>query len=170
MELLDLIARLETLVVDARRLPVGGNLVVERRAILDLVDQLRLAVPDNVRQAAQVLEQREQLLRDAKEHGQAVIEEAERQRAHLVSETSVVQEAQRRSQDIIMDGEARARQTVADADATAAAHLSEAAEAAASQLQDADRYAVGVIERLQADIRTVLEALDRSSESLRESR
>ena len=170
MELLDLIARLETLVLEARRLPVGGNLVIERRAILDLVDQLRLAVPDNVRQAATVLEQREQLLRDAKEHGQAVIEEAERQRAHLVSQTSVVQEAQQRSQNIIMDAEARARQTVADADATAAAHLSEAAEAAASQLQDADRYAVSVIERLQDDIRSVLEALDRSSESLRESR
>ncbi len=170
MEFLELVASLESLVVQARRLPVGGNLVIERRAILDLVDQLRLAVPDNIRQAAQVLEQREQLLRDAKKHGQAVIEEAERQRVQLVSETSVVLEAQKRSQEIIMDAEARARQTVADADATAAAHLSEAAQAAASQLQDADRYAVSVIERLQEDIRGVLEALEKSSESLRESR
>ena len=170
VELLELIASLESLVLQARRLPVGGNLVIERRAILDLVDQLRLAVPDTVRQAAQVLEQREQLLRDAKEHGQAVIEEAERQRVQLVSENSLVQEAEKRSQEIIMDGEARARQTVADADATAAAHLSEAAQAAASQLQDADRYAVAVLERLQEDLRGVLEALDRSSETLRERR
>ncbi len=170
MQLLELVASLEELVVQARRLPVGGNLVIERRAILDLIDQVRLAVPDDVRQAAQVLEQREQLLRDAKEHGQAVVEEAERRRAELVSETSVAQAAEKRSQQIIMDAEARARQTIAEADATAAAHLSEAAEAAASQLADADRYAVTVIERLQADIRAVLEALDRSSETLRESR
>lgn len=170
MELLELIASLEALVVQARRLPVGGNLVIERRLILDLIDQLRLAVPESVRQAAQVMEQREQLLHDAKEHGQAVIADAERQRAQLVSETVVVQEAEKRSQAIIMDAEARARQTIADADATAAAHLSEAAEAAASQLQEADQYAVAVIERLQADIRSVLEALDRSSDSLRQSR
>ncbi|MBH77047.1 MAG: hypothetical protein CL897_02290 [Dehalococcoidia bacterium] len=170
MELLELIASLESLVVQARRLPVGGNLVIERRVILDLVDQLRLAVPDNVRQAAQILEQREQLLRDAKEHGQALIEEAEERRKQLVSETIVVQQAESRAQEILMEAEARARQTIADADATAAAHLSEAAEAAAKQLQEADRYAVGVIERLQADIRTVLDALDRSSESLQESR
>ncbi len=170
MRLLDLIASLEDLVVHARRLPVGGNLVIERRAILDLIDQLRLAVPENVRQAAQVIEQREQLLRDAKEHGQALVEEAERRRAELVNETAVVEEAERRSQEILMEAEARGRQTIADADATAAAHLSEAAEAAASQLQDADRYAVTVIARLQDDIRAVLEALDRSSESLQQSR
>ncbi len=170
MDLLELVARLEEMVVQARRLPVGGNLVVDRRVMLDLVDQIRLAVPDAVRQAAQVLEQREQLLRDAKEHGQALIDEAERRRRELVGESAVVREAEQRKQAIIMDAEARARQTVADADATAAAHLSEAALAAGSQLEDADRYALSVLDRLRTDIGGVLEALDRSAESLRESR
>ena len=170
MEILDLIDSLESLVVHARRLPVGSNLVIDRRGILDLIDQLRLAVPADVRQAAQILEQREHVLLDAQQRAQVVVEDAQKTREQLLNETTMLTEAQERSQAIIIDAEARARQTVAEADATAAAHLSEAAEAATNQLGDADRYALSVIERLQGDVRAILESLERSGESLQQDR
>ena len=65
MEILDLIDMLEELVIQARRLPVGGNLVVDRKRMLDVIDQMRLAVPSDLRQAQQVLETREQIITDA---------------------------------------------------------------------------------------------------------
>ena len=65
MEILELINSLEELIVQARRLPVGGNLVLDRKRMLDIVDQMRLAVPADVREATQILDTQEQVLADA---------------------------------------------------------------------------------------------------------
>ncbi|MEO9256024.1 MAG: ATPase, partial [Tepidiformaceae bacterium] len=69
MEILDLIDSLEELVIQARRLPVGGNLVVDRKRMLDVIDQMRLSVPADLRQAQQILEMRDEILTEA--HGGA---------------------------------------------------------------------------------------------------
>ena len=60
MDLLHLIDRLEEQIGEARRLPIGTGSVIDRRRLLDLVDQLRAAVPQQVREAHGVLEKRDQ--------------------------------------------------------------------------------------------------------------
>ncbi|MGE5596506.1 MAG: hypothetical protein ACM3S1_10795 [Hyphomicrobiales bacterium] len=170
MEILDLIDSLEELVVQARRLPVGGNLVVDRKRMLDVIDQMRLAVPADLRQAAQIIESRDQILEDAQQNASEVLRKAEDERARRLDESSVMREAQERSQRLLMDSEARARETIAEADATAAAHLSEAAEAASRQLDDADQYALEVLRRLENQLQAFLESIRMSIASLQEKR
>lgn len=170
LEFLDLIDALEQLVLESRRLPVGGNLVVDRRRLLDLVDQLRLAVPADLRQAQQILEARQQILDDAHLSARRLLERAERERSQLVDEHAITREAQERSQQLLMDAEARARQIIAEADATAAAHLSEAAEAASKELDDADRYALEVLRRLENQLQSFLDSIRVSIENLQRER
>ena len=170
MEILDLIDSLEELVIQARRLPVGGNLVVDRKRMLDVIDQLRLAVPADLRQAAQVLESRDQIVQEAHEVAQRTTRQAEQERARKIEESSVMREAQERSQAMIIDAEGRARQLIGEADATAAAHLSEAAEAASKQLDDADQYALEVLRRLENQLQAFLESIRMSIASLQEKR
>lgn len=170
MEILDLIDSLEELVVQARRLPVGGNLVVDRKRMLDVIDQLRLAVPADLRQATQVLEAREQLLQDAQENAAVILRRADEERVRRLEENALVREAQDRSHQMIMAAEARARETIAEADATAAAHLSEAAEAASRQLDDADQYALEVLRRLENQLQAFLDSIRMSIGSLQEKR
>jgi hypothetical protein len=67
VEILELIDALEELVIQSRRLPVGGNLVVDRKRMLDVIDQMRLAVPADIRQASQVLETRDQVIAEARQ-------------------------------------------------------------------------------------------------------
>lgn len=170
MEILDLIDSLEELVIQARRLPVGGNLVVDRKRMLDVIDQMRLAVPADLRQATQVLETRDQIVAEAHDKAQNMIQRAEQERARKLDESSIVREAQERSHAMLMDAEARARQAIADADTTAAAHLSEAAEAASKQLDDADQYALEVLRRLENQMQAFLESVRMSINSLQEKR
>lgn len=170
MEILDLIDSLEELVIQARRLPVGGNLVVDRKRMLDVIDQLRLAVPADLRQAAQVLESREQIVQEAHEVAQRTTRQAEQERSRKIEESSVMREAQERSQAMIIDAEARARQLIGEADATAASHLSEAAEAGSKQLDDADQYALEVLRRLENQLQAFLESIRMSISSLQEKR
>lgn len=170
MEILDLIDSLEELVIQARRLPVGGNLVVDRKRMLDVIDQMRLAVPSDLRQAQQLLEVRAQIVDEAHENARQTLERAEQERARRIEDNSVFREAQERSQQLLMDAEARARQVIAEADATAAAHLSEAAEAASKQLDDADQYALEVLRRLEHQMQAFLESIRASMNSLQERR
>lgn len=170
MEILDLIDSLEELVVQARRLPVGGNLVVDRKRMLDVIDQMRLSVPVDLKQAQQILETREQILSESHRTADQTLQKAESERARRIDETSVVREARERSQAMLVDAEARARHAIAEADATAAAHMSEAAEAASKQLDDADEYALEVLRRLEHQLQAFLESIRVSVSSLEERR
>lgn len=170
MEIFALIDALEEIVVQARRLPVGGNLVVDRKRILDIIDQLRLSVPADLRQAQQVIEMRQQILDDARENARQIQADSQREREQLVDQTAVLREAHERSRALLMDAESRARQTLGEADATAAAHLSEAAEAAAKQLQDADQYALEVLRRLDTQLQMFLDSIRQSVSTLQENR
>ncbi len=169
MEILDLIDDLEELVVQARRLP-GGNLVVDRKRMLDVIDQLRLNVPADLREAAQVLEQRDRIVQEARGQAQQVVDEAERERERRLAENALVREANERSQAMLREADARARQSVQEADATAAAHLNEAAEAATRQLDDADEYAFEVLRRLENQLQAFLDSIRSSIGSLQERR
>ena len=170
MEILELINSLEELIVQARRLPVGGNLGLDRKRMLDIVDQMRLAVPADVREATQILDTQEQVLADASRSARGIVERAEEERARLIEENSVVRAAHERSQALIMDAETRARQMLAEADSTVAAHLSEAAEAASKQLDDADQYALEVLRRLENQLQAFLESIRMSILSLQDRR
>lgn len=170
MEILDLIDSLEELVVQARRLPVGGNLVMDRKRMLDVIDQMRLSVPVDLKQAQQILETRDQILSESHHAADQTLQKAESERARRIDETSVVREARERSQAMLVDAEARARNAIADADATAASHMSEAAEAASKQLDDADEYALEVLRRLEHQLQAFLESIRVSVSSLEERR
>jgi pantetheine-phosphate adenylyltransferase len=170
VEILDLIDSLEELVIQARRLPVGGNLVVDRKRMLDVIDQMRLAVPSDLREAARVLEARDQIIEEAHRAAHIELENAEAERARLVEESAILREAHERSQQMLRDAEARARETIAEADATAAAHLSEAAEAATRELDDADQYALEVLRRLENQLQTFLDSIRVSIGSVQEKR
>lgn len=170
MEILELIDTLEELVVQARRLPVGGNLVVDRKRMLDVIDQMRLSVPADLREAARIIEMRDQVLEEAHHAARQYSQKTEEERARRLEESSILREAQERSQAMLIDAEARARQVVTEANATAASYLSEAAEAAGKQLDDADQYALEVLRRLENQLQAFLESIRMSIGSLQEKR
>jgi len=170
VEILDLIDALEDLTVQARRLPVGGNLVVDRKRILDLIDQLRLSVPADIRQATQLLEAREEIMRDAHDRSRSIIDEAQKERERQLEQSSILREAQDRSQKMLVDAERRAQNMVAEAESRATKHLEQADDAASRQLEDADRYALEVLTRLEAQLKAFLESIHVSIETLQERR
>jgi cell division septum initiation protein DivIVA len=170
MEILEIITALEELTIQSRRLPVGGNLVIDRKRILDLIDQLRLAIPADIRQATQLLEARDEIVADAHEQSRVVIEDAHKERDNQLDQATIVKETQERSQKMLVETEQRAQQTITEAELTANAHLEQAAHAADQQLQDADRYALEVLTRLDAQLKAFLESIRVSIESLHERR
>ena len=63
MDILYLLDRLETVLTSGSRVPLTGKTVVDEHECLDIIDQLRVAVPEEVKQAKRVQGEREQLSR-----------------------------------------------------------------------------------------------------------
>jgi flagellar biosynthesis/type III secretory pathway protein FliH len=154
--LLDL---LEEEVASARKMPVGGGVLVDRKHMLDLIDQLRVAIPANIRQASQLLQRRTEALADAEREAARIVESAQREADRRLSETAIVRQAEERARQIIAEAEARAAQRIADA-----------AEQARLQQEEADRYALAILTRLDTLISNFLGSVRQGIESLRDSR
>ena len=61
MDILQLIDRLEELFNDAKAVPFTHNVVVDEDRMLEIIDQMRIAIPEEVKKAQQVLAQRDRL-------------------------------------------------------------------------------------------------------------
>jgi cell division septum initiation protein DivIVA len=155
------------MVAEARRMPIGAGVVLDRRRLLDLVDQMRAALPTEIREAEDVLGRRAELLRLADEEAQIKLRRAQEQIDELLSHESVVREAQARADMLVREAEARGDRMLLDAETQAKSRLAEADKLANEQMDEADRYATEMLKRLDEqlqvfarNVRTALDSLE----------
>jgi len=116
MDILQLIDRLEELFNESKSIPLTRNVMVDEDRMLDIIDQMRIAIPEEVKKAQQLLGQRDRVLAQAQEEANRTIEIARQKSDQLVGKDMVMQEAQRRSDQILVQARAEADTIRADAD------------------------------------------------------
>jgi len=100
MDILHLIDRLEELFNESRPIPFTHNVIVDEDRMLDLIDQMRVAIPDEVKKAQQLLAQRDRILAQAQEEVNRTLALAREQSEQLVERDSIVEAAKARSDQI----------------------------------------------------------------------
>ncbi len=115
--------RLEALIANGRRMPLTNNVIVDQAAALDLIDQLRVAVPEEVRQAKRVNEETTRIVERAQEEAERILARAQEQAAFLIEERELTRAAEMRSQEIVDQGRSEADEIRRGADAYAASVL-----------------------------------------------
>ena len=116
MDILQLIDRLEELFNDAKALPFTHNVVVDEDKMLELIDQMRIAIPEEVKKAQQVMAQRDRVMAQAQEEANRTLQLARDKSDQMLQKDMIMQEAQRRADQIVSQGRAEADATRADAD------------------------------------------------------
>ena len=116
MDILQLIDRLEELFNEARAVPFTHNVVVDEDRMLEVIDQMRIVIPDEVKKAQQVLSQRDRFLAQAQEEADRTIAIARDKAEQIAARDNIVIEAQRRAEQIIAQARADAEATRRDAD------------------------------------------------------
>ncbi|HZP57234.1 MAG TPA: hypothetical protein VFC53_06735 [Dehalococcoidia bacterium] len=173
MDSLHLIDRLEEMVAEGRRMPIGAGVVVDRRRLLDLVDQMRAALPNEIKEAEDILRRRDEVLQRADEEAQIKLRRAQEQIDDLLSHDALVREAQARADMIVREAEARGDRMLADAEVQARARMAEAEKLSNQQMDEADRYATEMLRRLDEqlqnfarNVRTALDSLETRPEAV----
>src|SRR6185295_7996838 len=101
MDILQLIDRLKELFNESKNIPLTRNVMVDEDRMLDIIDQMRIAIPEEVKKAQQLLGQRDRVLAQAQEEANRTLEIARQKAEQLVAKDMVVVEAQRRADQIL---------------------------------------------------------------------
>lgn len=116
MDILQLIDRLEELFNESKSIPLTRNVMVDEDRMLDIIDQMRIAIPEEVKKAQQLLGQRDRVLAQAQEEANRTLELARQKADQLTAKEVIVQEAQRRADLVINQARTDAENVRMDAD------------------------------------------------------
>jgi hypothetical protein len=128
MDILHLIDRLETLVTESFHLPFTSNVIVQEDAFLDIIDQMRVTIPEEVKLAKRTEAERERLLLQAQEEANRLLEMAREKAKAMTDEHELVQFAQERAQEIELQAHRQAEEILGDTDEYIIDQLSELEE------------------------------------------
>ena len=131
---------------DGRKLPLGNSVVIDGPAALDLIDQLRVAVPEEVRQAKRTNQDAERILEKAQDEADEIVARAQEQAAFLIEERELTRAGEVRSQEII----------------------AEAREHAEEIRGGAEEYAASVLVKLEGEVVKLLQGIRRGISMLDE--
>ncbi len=166
MDILHLIDRLEEALGEARRLPVGGGVVVNRGKLADIIDRMRVAVPREVYDSREVIEQRDEVLREARDEAEQLLAQAREQLEARLAETEVVKAAQERAADLVADAESRAAELGRSAEEQARQRLDEAQQTSRDQMRESDAYALQTLRKLEGELENFLATVRRGVDAL----
>jgi cell division septum initiation protein DivIVA len=130
MDIQHLIDRLEELFNESRGIPLTHSVVIDEDRFLDIIDQMRVSIPEEVKKAQQVLVQRDRVLAQAQEEANRTIALARDKSEQLTGKDVITESARKQAEEII--GQAQR-------EAEAARH-------------EADEYVVETLTRLEVEM------------------
>ena len=100
MELLSLIDTLTEKIESASSIPLSGKSLIDKEDILELIQEIKLKMPDDLKKAKWITDSREEILENAKKDAAARIEKAKSEIITMMSETEIARQARELATDI----------------------------------------------------------------------
>ncbi len=125
---------------------------MDRNRLLDLIDRMRSAVPAEVESARAVLQDRNEVLKEAAEEAQLLVAKAREEADLRTHSHDLVLEAQRRASELMEQTTEQSRETLERARTESAAIRGDATSQAVEQAMEADRYSLDILQRLDSQL------------------
>jgi vacuolar-type H+-ATPase subunit H len=113
----EILDRLESLVHHARHVPFSSQVMLDEDEVLELIDQFRLNLPDEIKQANWTVQEQQRLIGEAHAEAARIMARANERAEGAVQEHEVLRRAEREAQLTVREAQARADQTVREAEA-----------------------------------------------------
>jgi hypothetical protein len=111
-----LIDRLERLLNESWRMPLSAYLVINEDDFLDVVDQMRTAIPKEIKEAEKIQRERDRMIAQAEEEAERIVQLSQQDAAKLVDDHEIIQLADQRADTIIERAQREAEVLKAGAD------------------------------------------------------
>ncbi|WP_201789156.1 ATP synthase F0 subunit B [Scytonema hofmannii] len=169
--------RLEEMILSGFNIPLTRCTLVDEDKLLDQLDFIRLSLPEAFQEAAGVLQEKEEILLQAEEYGQQIVDAAQAKRAQILDESDILRQAERESeqlrQQVQQECEAMMQETLEEIDRKRRAcqqeieEMRRAAVAEAEAIeQGADEYADNVLENIEQQLQEMLRIIRNGRQQL----
>ncbi|MCA1822927.1 MAG: hypothetical protein ABR520_03140 [Mycobacteriales bacterium] len=136
---------LSQVVETAKAMPLSASCIVNRTDVLQLLDEVRELLPDQLREAQWVIKDRDEVIAEGRREAERIIAEAHAERERLVSRTEVMQTATREATRV----------------------TEEAREAAQTMRVEAEDYVDAKLANFEVVLHKTLKSVERGRDKLR---
>jgi hypothetical protein len=116
MDILHLVDRLEELFNESRPIPLTHSVIMDENRLMDIIDQMRVSIPDEIKKAQQINVQRDRILAQAQEEANRTLALAREKSEKMVERNELTQASQVRGDQIIEQARREALLTQKEAD------------------------------------------------------
>jgi vacuolar-type H+-ATPase subunit H len=144
MDIMYLLERLEEVLGGGTRLPFTSRALIDDEECFEIIDQIRLSLPNEIRQARKVNADRDAVIDEAQARAEQILESAENEARERVREHHIAREAETEADEIIAQAERRADQVKREVD-----------EYAYRVLLDLDKRLEGLVGTVRSGLRAL---------------
>jgi len=117
MDIQHLVDRLEDLIDEGRHIFGTKLTMIDEERALEIIDQMRISIPEEIEKSSRVLAARDRVLAEANEEAARIIQQSRQRGDEMIDKEHMVQAAQVRAQHIIEQANQEASKITAEADA-----------------------------------------------------
>jgi hypothetical protein len=154
LDIMFLLERLESQIATGTGVPRTRKVLVDKDAILDLIDQLRVAVPEEVHAAKRINAEGERIIEKANEEAARIAARAQEQAAYLIGERGLLETAEAEGRRLLDQAQRVADEVRLGADEYAAEILGELESEVRKALAGIEK-GMGVLDMRRAELRGV---------------
>lgn len=159
MEILDLLETIEQIISESKPMPFSKKKMVDETEILDVLDEIRDKLPDEIKQAKWISEERTRILQDAQKEREEVLREAEKRIIEMIDEHEITRQAEEKSLKIIEKAKLQSREI---SDGTR-----EYADSVLAKAEEAVKVIDEGLEEQKNNIKSILYGLKNDRDALR---
>lgn len=145
MNIHEAIDRLEYVIAHSRQIPLTRTVVVDQEEVLACIDDLRLSLPDEIKQARWTLQEQQRLLSEAQAEAARTVSKAGERAQTMIGQHDLVKRAEKQAEAMLRDASVKAEET----------------------RRAADRYAWEVMQSLETQLLRTVATVKKGVEALR---
>jgi len=128
IEIQHIVDRLESLLNESWLIPLTSNRIINEEEYLDIIDQMRITIPAEIKQAKRIQQERERIIAQAQEEAERIVAQAREQAASITHEHEVLKTAETKAEALLKQAQQQAEDVKAGADDYVVEVLSELEE------------------------------------------
>ncbi|HHT49992.1 MAG TPA: ATPase [Eubacteriaceae bacterium] len=110
MQIMYLLEQLEDAIESATGVPFSSRVLVDGEEILSLIQDIRVNLPDEIKQAQWIKEERKKILIEAQKEAETITQEAENYIRKMVDDNEITKKAYQQAEDIIQKTQENAKE------------------------------------------------------------
>ena len=114
MEIFTLLETLEDIIENAKAVPFTEKVIVDKNDILNIIKEIRLKLPDELKQAKWIKEERERIMAEAEKDADDIVKEAENRIISMIDEHEITRKAYDKKEEIVAQANEMHRTIVRD--------------------------------------------------------